>query len=189
MIEESKNIIDKINSNRAKIYYQLNQLEEITGMSPRTLKYRMKLVKEKYSNIPSLLKRNGKAWQIHYTLIDEFLPKYNKKQSNLTNHKWETIMTWNTKDSYDINYHVQLIKEVKQKLPSVNIGYVIETDGRGVSHLHAITDGFKDNVEIAVSGILNKYIDSGQYRCQIEKINNYGSITSYLKKSGEITII
>ena len=48
MKEESKKNINDINNGRAKIYYQLNQLEEITGLSTRTLKYRMKLVKEKY---------------------------------------------------------------------------------------------------------------------------------------------
>ena len=189
MKEESKKNINDINNGRAKIYYQLNQLEEITGLSTRTLKYRMKLVKEKYTNVPSLLRRHGKAWQIHYTLIDEFLPKYKKNQTTITNHKWETLVTWTTKDSYDVNYHVQLIREVKQELPSVNIGYVIEVDGRGVNHLHAVTDGYKDSVEIAVSEVLKKYIEFGQYRTQIEKINNNGSTISYLKKSGEITII
>ena len=122
MKEESKEIINQINSGRAKIYYQLNQLEGLTGMSTRSLKYRMKEVKVKYSGVSHLLHRNGRAWEIHYTLIDEFLPKYNKKQTTIDNHKWETLLTWNTKDSYDIKYHIQLIHEVKQKLPWVNIG-------------------------------------------------------------------
>jgi hypothetical protein len=186
---QCKEIINKINDNRIKIYYQLNQLEQITGMSPRSLKYRMNDVKIKYSNIPSLLYRVGRAWQIHYTIIFEFFPKYKKKKTTIDNHKWETLITWNTKDSYDVNYHIQLIKEVKRELPNVNFGYVIETDGRSVNHLHALTDGFKSEVEVAVLGILNKYIEPNQYHFDVEKINNIGSSTSYLKKSGTITIL
>lgn len=189
MKEQCKQIINKINDNRAKVYYQLNQLEQITGMSPRSLKYRMKEVKNKYTNIPSLLYKDGRAWQIHYTIINEFFPKYNKKQTSIDNHKWETIVTWNTKDGYDVNYHIQLIKEVKQILPQVNMGYVIERDGRGVNHLHALTDGSMSEVEVAVVGVLNKYIEPNQYYFDVENINNRSSSTSYLKKSGTITIL
>lgn len=189
MKEEDKKTINELNATRAKIFYQLNQLEDITGMSPRALKYRMKIVKEKYANVPSLLYRTNKAWQIHYTLVDEFMSKYKKKVTTITNHKWETMVTWNTKDNYDVNYHIQLIKEINQELPSVNIGYVIEIDGRGFNHLHALTDGYKDNVEVAVVGVLDKYINKNQYHHQVEKINNIGSATSYLKKSGTITIL
>lgn len=189
MKKEYKEIINDVNCSRAKIYYQLNQLEYITGMSERSLKYRMKIIKEKYTNIPTLLHRNGRAWQIHYTIINEFMPKYKKNQTTVINHKWETLLTWNTKDNYDVKYHTHLISEIKENLPSVNIGYVIETDRRGVNHLHAVTDGHKESVEKTVNLILTKYIDRSQYRCQIEKINNNGSIISYLKKSGEITII
>jgi hypothetical protein len=189
MKEECKKIINEVNGSRAKIYYQLNQLGAITGMSTRTLKYRMKIVKEKYSNLPSLLNRSGKSWRIHYTIVYEFFPKYKKNQTNVINHKWETLLTWNTKDDYDVNYHIQLIKDVKKEIPNVNIGYVVELDGRGVNHLHAITDGYKESVEVAVVSVLNKYIASNLYHYQIAKINNHGSITSYLQKNGGITIL
>lgn len=189
MKEENKKIINEINGSRAKIYYQLNQLQELTGMSIRSLKYRMKVVKDKYSNMPNLLKRDSRAWLIHYTLIDEFMPKNKKRTTTIYNHKWETMVTWNTKDSYDVNYHEQLVKEVKQELPSVNVGYVVEVDGRGINHLHALTDGSKDEVVVAVTGVLNKYLDSNHYHYQVEKINNHGSITNYLQKKGGIIIL
>jgi hypothetical protein len=189
MKEEHKNVINELNGTRVKIFYQLNQLEAKTGLEKRTLIYRMKTVKEKYGGMSNLLYRDGRAWQIHYTLIDEFMPKYKKKQTTISNHKWETLVTWNTKDKYDVNYHIQLISEIKEQLPSVNIGYVVEVDGRGVNHLHAITDAYKENLEVAVTGVLSRYLETNQYRCQIEIINNRGSNTSYLKKYGEITII
>lgn len=189
MKENTKEIINEISGGRSKIYYQLNQLEEITGLSPRTLKYRMKLVSEKYANMPNLLMRNGRAWQIHYTIIDEFMPIYKKPQTTVSNHKWETFITWNTKDNYDIKYHVQLINEVKEKLPSCNIAYVIERDGRDYNHVHALSDGFNDEVTNAVSDVIGKYVNKGDYRFQVEKINNRSSVTNYLKKSGTITIV
>ena len=189
MKESTKEVINNINSSRAKIYYQLNQLQTITGMSIRSLKYRMKEVKKKYLDIPTLLNRDSNKWQIHYTIINEFMPIYKKKHTNIMNHRWETLLTWNMLDSYDVKYHQQLISEVKDELPAVNIGYVIELDGRGVNHIHALTDGCKDEVEVAVASVLEKYIGTTQYRWQVEKINNHSSVTNYLLKSGEITII
>lgn len=189
MKEENRIAINKINGTRSKIFYRLNQLNNMTGMSERSLKYRMKIIKEIYKDVPSLLRRTGRSWEIHYTLIDQFLPKYKKNQTNLTNHKWETLVTWNTLDNYDVLYHIQLIKEVKEQLPSANIAYVVEKDERGVNHIHAITDEFKDNLEVAVAAVLEKYLAKKDYRSQIEKINNKNSITSYLRKNGEMTII
>lgn len=189
MKEDTKEIINNINSSRIKRYYQLNQLEEITGLSPRTLKYRMKSVSKKYANMPNLLMRNGRAWQIHYTIIDEFMPIYTKSQTTLLNHKWETLVTWNMKDNYDVKYHTQLINEVKEKLPTFNIAYVIEKDGRGFNHVHALADGFNDEVTIAVSDVMGKYVSKSDYRLQIEQINNISSAIIYLQKSGTITIL
>lgn len=189
MNNEHKIVLNELNGKRAKIYYQLNQLEELTGLSSRALKYKMKVVKEKYANMPNLLHRTGKSWQIHFTLIGEFFSKYKKEKTVISNHPWETIITWNLVDNYDVDYHIQLINEVKEQLPSVNIGYVVEVDGRGINHLHAITDGYKDNIKDVVVGVLNKYIASNLYRPEVEKINNIGSVTSYLRKYGEITII
>jgi hypothetical protein len=190
MKEESKKIINGLNENRIKVFYQLNQLMPITGMSIRSLKYRMKKVKEKYSDMPNLLKRNGRTWQIHYTIIDEFMPVYKKAITTINNHKWETLVTWNTKDSYDVKYHIQLVNELKREIPYANIAYVIEQDGRGNNHIHAITDGYLIPVTNATNKVLSKYL-LNEYNCkyQIENINKRYSITSYLQKGGKITIL
>lgn len=86
MKEEAKQIINNINEGRVKIYYQLNQLNAITGLSMRALKYRMITVKEKYNGINSLLYKEGKKWQIHYTIIDEFMPVYKPRMTTVDNH-------------------------------------------------------------------------------------------------------
>lgn len=189
MKEKYNELLEKINSGRIKIYYKLNELETITGLCSRSLKYRMKIVKEKYNNVPSLLAKKGREWQIHYTIVDDFMPKYNKSKTTIFNHKWQTFITWNMKKNYEIKYHIELIEQVKEKLPSANIAYVIEQDKRGYNHIHAITDEFKDEVQIAVGNILNTYLEKSDFRTQIETINNNSSTINYLKKSSQITII
>lgn len=189
MKEKYNELLEKINSGRIKIYYKLNELETITGLCSRSLKYRMKVVKEKYNNVPSLLTKKGREWKIHYTIVDDFMPKYNKSQTTIFNHPWETLVTWNMKNNYEVKYHIELIEKVKEKLPTANIAYVIEHDGRGYNHIHAIIDENKDEVQIIVGEVLNTFLDKSDFRAQIEKINNKGSVANYLIKSGEITII
>lgn len=189
MKENSKVIINKINSNRSQIYYKLQDLKELTGLSDRSLKYRMKTVSEKYSNMPSLLRKEGRAWNIHNTILVEFLPKYRKSQTSIYNHPWKTFLTWNMADNYDTKYHNQLIRELKDFLPNANIAFVIEADTRGYNHLHAMLDIERDEVEVEVKKVLNRYLIASQYRCQVEKINNTIVTVQYLKKNGELTII
>jgi hypothetical protein len=186
---ESKEIINKINSGRIKVHYKLNELEGITGLCSRSLKYKMKSIKDKYADIPSLLIKSGREWKIHYTIIDEFMPIYKKQQTNIYNHGWQTMLTWNLKNNYDYSYHIELIEQVKTIIPSTNIAYVVEHDGRGYNHVHAIVDLEKKEVEQAVDEVLNRYLCKTDYRSQIEKINNKSSVTTYLQKSGRITII
>lgn len=189
MKQEIMAIVDQINKSRAKIYYQLNQLENITGLSPRTLKYRMAKVKEKYQHAPYLLSKVGRSWKIHHTIVNEFLPIYTRQQTTLDNHRWETLVTWNMRDNYDVDYHTQLISEVKQQIPSANIAYTVEKDSRGANHLHAVIDEVKERVEDVVTSILEKYILKKDYRSQVEKIHNTSSTVSYLRKTNGITII
>lgn len=189
MIEEHCNVINEINKSRVQIYYRLNQLGSITGLKDRALKYRMKKIKEDYKHMPNSLRFVGRAWEIHYTLIDQFKPIYKRKETTVANHKWETLLTWNLKDDYDVKYHIQLIEEVKELLPTVNIAYSIEQDRRGINHIHALTDENKESVEVAVAKVLEKYLNKNYYRSQIENIYNYYSVTSYIQKNGEITVI
>ena len=61
--------LDTINDSRLKIHFNLTELMSITGLSIRTLKYRMKEVKKKYINIPSLLSKKRIECG-HFTVID-----------------------------------------------------------------------------------------------------------------------
>jgi len=182
-------LINEASKDKVQTFYQLNELKRITGLSIRTLKYRMVDVRRRYEGINSLLFKDGRRWQIHYSLLDEFMPLYKKKNTTILNYQWETMLTWNTLQPYDVGYHSYLINEIKDKTPNLNIAYCIEQDSRGVNHLHALFDGHVDEVKYQVHSTLNKYMDCKDYKSQLAAINNKYCSINYLQKAGEIKII
>jgi hypothetical protein len=180
---KNEHLIEQCNSKRSKIFYRLNQLEQITGLSPRMLKYKMKLIKVKYANIPSLLRKEGKCWKIHLSIVDEFMPIRKRKSYTESNYEWKTFATWNTKCFYTEDYHYQMIYEIKKELSNYLIRYTVETDGRDVPHPHFITDASEDETKRAVSKVLLKYMDESDVITKISSINNKYSSVSYTNKA------
>ncbi len=175
-------LVNECNGKRAKIYYNLNQLVSITGMSIRTLKYRMKEVKIKYSEMPNLLRRERKCWQIHYSIVKEFLPKRVSKKCSINNYKWVTLVGWNMKENYDVAYQKELILQIKKLLPANKIYYVIERDNRGNNHIHLITDAAKVEIESAANEVLKRYLTKREFRLDVNTINNKYSTVQYMAK-------
>lgn len=58
------------------IYYEFKHIIEITGISERTFRYRMKVIREKYKDQPELLFKKRHSWRIHPSLLFEFNHKY-----------------------------------------------------------------------------------------------------------------
>lgn len=187
---KNENIINELSKEKVKIYFKLNQLSEITGLKPRALKYRMIEVKAKYANIPALLKRNGRSWQIHYSIIDEFLPKKKRKETNIYTFDWKNIVTWNPKENYDVDYHIELIHQIKEQLPNNTILYAIETDSRDINHVHFVTDADMDELNKVVDRTLKLFLSHQigkkthkEYHLEINKIYNKYNLVSYLRKA------
>lgn len=177
-------LIDETNENRIKVYYCLSELEKITGMSPRALKYRMLEVKRKYCDVPSLLSKKDRKWQIHYTIVDEFKPKYNTKNRTIETFNLKSIATWNPKYNYDVKYHIELIKEIKQQLPKNILIYTVEVDSRGINHTHLVTDAETNELNKAVMTTLKKYIlDKNEIQVKVDIIINKFSTIEYIKKA------
>jgi hypothetical protein len=178
------NIINEINKTRIKIYYNLNELKDITGLKTRALKYRMSEVKRKYADIPHLLRKESRSWKIHYTLIIEFLPKYSPTTKTIYNENWTSTSTWNPKNNYSIDYHRQLVVEVKAQLKEHKIAYTIETDKRGVHHVHLMSTARTSDLANAVESVLGQYLDLKK-ECMIltSNIQNKYSLFEYLKKA------
>lgn len=183
-MKKFKELINETNENRIKQYFNLTQLSEITGLGTRALKYRMLQVKEKYKDVPALLKKEGRNWNIHYTIINEFLPKYKTSNTTIYNFDWKSMCTWNTKFNYDFEYHKQIITEIKQELPNTKIIYAIEQDGRGINHVHLIADVLTDIVFSVTQKVLGQYMDiPTDCRIQTSTVLNRYSIIEYVKKA------
>lgn len=178
------NVINEINKTRIKLYYNLNELIPITGLKTRALKYRMLEVKEKYTDIPNLLRKVGRSWKIHYTLIIEFMPKYSPNTKTIFNENWTSTSTWNLKNNYTVDYHKQIVNEIKALLPGHKIAYTIEADNRGVHHTHIMSTANTNDLALTVESVLSQYLDL-KYECHIQtnKINNKYSLLEYLRKA------
>lgn len=183
-MKEFNERINETNKGRIKHYYNLSQLEEITGLKPRALKYRMLDVKEKYNDVPNLVKKVGREWRLHYTIVNEFMPKYNCSTKTIYNHNWQSFTTWNPQSNYSIDYHKQLILEIKEQLPNNSIAYTIEQDQRGNNHVHMITDAPESIVRDLVETTISQYLDI-RFDCvtQTSKLNNKYSAIEYIKKA------
>ncbi len=183
-MKEFNRLINQTNETRVKIHYTLAELESLTGMSLRALKYRMLEVKEKYKEVPSLLSKKYRKWQIHYTIVDEFKPKYNTKNRTIETFDLKSIATWNPKYNYDVKYHLQLIKEIKEQLPQNVLTYTVEVDARGINHSHIVTDAETFILNNAINTTLRKYLlDKSDVQIKVEPIKNKFSTVEYIKKA------
>ena len=61
---------------KQKTHLKFDEVLAITGISERTFRYRMKIVKEKYKDQPELLFKKRHSWRIHHSLLFEFNHKY-----------------------------------------------------------------------------------------------------------------
>ncbi len=183
MKENYAKLIDDCNSKRANIYYKLNQLTDITGLCPRTLKYRIKKIKKKYVNVPSLLRKEGKYWQIHVSIVNEFLPLRRRETRTINTFEWKTFATWAMKNSYDSAYHLELIKQVKSEINPCFLNFTIEETKHNVKHVHFISDANKLDLNNAINKVLDKYLDKKDYKLEVTNLNNRYSAINYIGKS------
>ena len=64
---------------KKKTHLKFAEILEITGISERTFRYRIKELKVIYKNSPELLFKKGHSWRVHVSLISEFNNKYTNK--------------------------------------------------------------------------------------------------------------
>ncbi len=179
-------LLNKTNNKRIKVYYNLSELEELTGMCLRALKYRMLYVKHKYHDVPSLLTKKDRQWQIHYTIVNEFEPKYilKAKTETIYNQNWVSMASWNPITNYDTQYHIELVKQIKEQLPNNTILYTIESDGRNINHTHIVSNAKVEDLNNAVTSTISKYIENKrEVRVQVESVRKKFATIEYLRKA------
>jgi hypothetical protein len=186
MKEQFNQLINQTNESRLKKFYNLSELQELTGMSLRSLKYRMLTVKIKYEGVTNLLTKKEKQWQIHYSLITEFLPKYKTKNRTIYSFQWESLATWNPLNRYDIAYHVEVINQIKHRIPNNTIAYTVELDSRNVNHTHIISDAKQADLEQAINEVFQMLLGKQmkkEVRVEVEPIYDKYRAIEYIRKA------
>ncbi len=164
-----------------KKYYTSTEVMQKVGICLRTFRYRISKLKVKYANVPSLLFKEDNKWYIHRQLLEEFIPK-KRRTKTIFNKDWNTLITWNTLSEYDIQYHEQLVKEIKEAFPRGNFDFVIEQTKGGINHTHLVSDLPLEELEQLVDSIINNYIPKSEYRLQVEKVIARSLTRNYMNK-------
>jgi DNA-binding Lrp family transcriptional regulator len=170
------------NNRKLKEYYSAKKIMELTGISERTFRYRVKELSEQYKEVPSLLHKKNRKWKIHYSIVDRFQPKYQPREFTLYNLNWKSFITWNTVDRFDNEYHQHLINEVMVAFPDSNFFSAIEKTKKDVNHVHMVSDASPNEIEITINKILQQYIKKGQYMLEVTEVIKKSQSINYLKK-------
>jgi hypothetical protein len=178
-----KELLEDFYSNKKqKDYYTANRVMEITGISERTFRYRIKELSELYKDVPSLIHKKDRKWRIHYSIVDEFLSKYPPRSFTFYNLNWKSFITWNCKEKYDEAYHQKLIDEVKNKYPHGNFFSAVEKTKNGVNHVHMVSDIMPNEVKNGVDSVLSNYINQNMYILEVTPVIKKSQAINYLKK-------
>ncbi len=170
------------NELKMKIYFSSTDVMKITGISLRTLRYRIAELKVKYQGVKSLLFQKGNKWQIHNDIVGEFLPKYEPRWKNLYNINWKSFITWSTLNNYDMAYHRQLADDLALKNPGIRFYYVLERTENGKYHAHLLSTGDTKDIDKSLRKILSDYIPYFEYRLEVSDVRNKVMAINYLQK-------
>lgn len=174
-------MIKRIN-NELKTCYNSDDLVKITGISERTLRYRISQMHETLGDSNSTMFKIDGNWHCHYTVAYHFLPKYKSRNVTLYNLPWKNFITWVPKNDYDLEYHNQLIDMVQTHFSDSPLLSSIEKTERGINHVHMVSTLDLNILNSVITGILNEYIQPKNYRLEIEPIRDKISTINYVLK-------
>lgn len=181
-IKGEKQLHRYFNELKMKTFFSSTDVMNMTGISLRTLRYRIAELKVKYKGVTSLMFQKGNKWQIHNNIVGEFLPKYEPRWKNLYNINWQSFITWITLNDYDMDYHRQLADDLASKNPSIRFYYVLERTENGKYHAHLLSTGDVKTIEGSLRKILSDYIPYFEYRMEVSAVRNKVMAINYLQK-------
>lgn len=180
--EKFNEIIKSKNDEKIDIWYSLKDLVELKSISYRSLKSMVKDVYDKYHDQGAIYKTKGRYF-IKYNLLDAFELKQPRKTTEYS-HFWKANISYTTKDFYELEYHQQIISEVKDRTAEVNYMETIEKDKSGRYHVHMVADCEPKYLEPIIGEILDKYLDSNRnYKLYCEPVQNKACTINYLIKN------
>lgn len=188
---ESEIALEKVFSKmKRKIYYDSNSIMEITGISERTLRYRLSVLSKKYENVPAMLYLKNREWRIHNAIVEEFLPKYKTKTNHLVNRDWKSFITWTPRDNYCKDYHSTLVGNVMshfpvEDFPTEKFFPVLEKTKSGVHHVHMLSVYPVSEIEVVVKNVLNHVLLDQDCRLEVNPVWGKVQAVNYLFKDRE----
>lgn len=180
--KEFNKIIKNVNSKKYNKWYTLKDLVTIKNISYKSLKNMVKEVYDIY-NPQGTIRKEGRRYYIHYTLLDAFRLK-RPRETTIYSHFWLSNISWSTKDFYDKNYHQYLVAQLKLLIPNTNIISTIELSKNGRYHVHLLADSQPEDIEPIIESLLDFYLDSNKnYKLYCKSVYNTGSSVDYLLKN------
>jgi hypothetical protein len=180
--KEFNKIIKNLNAKKYNKWYTLKDLVIIKNISYKSLKNMVKEVYSKY-NPQGTIRREGRRYYIHYTLLDAFKLKRPREMTNYS-YSWFSNISWSTKDKYDKPFHQYLIAELKLLTPTINYIETIELDKSDKYHVHLLADAQPEELKPFIEKFLNYYLDDNRnYKLYCEPVHNTGSSVDYLIKN------
>jgi hypothetical protein len=184
MNEKIKNELPVV-KDKHKVLYTTTEIMELTGISLRTLRYRISELRKKYKDGNTLLYKKDRHWVIDSHLAYYFFPRTHKRKEpeTLYDIDWKSFITWIPSGKYDKDYHSQLIKEAIELYPSGVFLPVIEETLNGINHVHMISDLDVSTLGKKIEKMLGEYWHFWEYRLEMEPILDKGSVINYLLKN------
>lgn len=177
---------------KRKIHYDTQEVKDITGISERTLRYRLAELSIKYKEVPALLYQKNRAWKIHNSILEEFIPKYKSRGNHLVNRDWNSFITWAPRDNYCKEYHASLVKQIMdnfppEKYPTEKFFPVLEKNQNGTYHVHLLSFYSKEEIEKVVESVIRIGVLLSKTDCRVEVAPVYSKTQAitYLFKEKE----
>jgi hypothetical protein len=200
----TNNFKDLNSVNRLNLYYQLNEVPHLLGISDKTSRRLVPLVKKDDEiKVNRLINKTNGVWSIHFSLLDNFLDKLtyklNKNKQTSISTPWQSFLTVNIKGGYTKSYYLMLFKILREQ---IKICYgehdflpAIEPNpSNNYYHFHLLSTLNSEDMLNITNKVLNGFLGDGtmsnnfgEYKCHCEKPISNTKLVHYLSKCNTIT--
>jgi len=190
--------------NRLNLFYRLNEVPRLLGISDKTSRRLVSLVKredDRKSN--GLINKINGVWEIHFSLLDSFLDKLtykiNRDKQTSFSTPWQSFLTINIKGGYTKSYYLELFRILRKQIklahgehdyfpaiePNINNKY---------HHFHLLSTLKSEDMLISTEKVMNGLLGDGkranisrEYEYYCEKPLSNSKLVHYLSKGNAIT--
>ena len=172
-----------VNGINQKYYYTTNQVKEITGISERTLRYRVSELKENHKDEVYMRKDQYGNWEIHYSIVDSFMPRTKPRKETPFNMDWCTFLSWTTKENFESTFHNALINQILTEHPKAIFMYCVERSDAGINHVHMLSDVNHTVLSKTASKVLKAVLEHDEFMLDYSPLRCKTSSVRYISKN------